>query len=71
MLHDSLPVSLVIYRHVAGPVTVDALDEVFRGLLHVTIHIVWTPGLDLLEVTQRAEDSASEPLERLHQHVPL
>lgn len=47
--HGSVPVLLIIYRHVAGPVTLNALDEIFLGLVYVSIHVVWTPKFDLLE----------------------
>lgn len=44
-----VPVSLIIYRHVAGFVTLDALDEVLHGLLNIAICIIRTPKFNLLE----------------------
>lgn len=44
-----VPVSLVVYRHVAGLITLDPLDEVLHGLLNVAICIIRTPSFNLLE----------------------
>lgn len=43
------PVFIIVDGHVVGPVTLNALDEIFHGLVDVTIHIIWTPRFDLLE----------------------
>lgn len=48
-----VPVSLIIYGHVAGFITLDALDEVLHGLLNIAICIIRTPKLNLLERNAR------------------
>lgn len=66
--HGSVPVFLIVYRHVAGPVTLNALDEVFHGLIYVTIHIIWTPRFYLLKMKGRfwnlIENTTSQPLKK-------
>lgn len=47
--HVQVPVFVIIYRHVTGPVTLNALDEVFHGFIYVMIHIIWTPKFNLLK----------------------
>lgn len=44
-----VPVSLIVYGHVAGFVTLDPLDEVLHGLLNIAICIIRTPKFNLLE----------------------
>lgn len=59
--HASVPVFLIIYRYVAGPVTVDALDEVLNGLLYFFVYIIWTPRFNLLERKGRAGTENTHP----------
>lgn len=47
--HESVPVFLIIYRHVVFPVTLNALDEVLHGFIYVTIHVIWAPKFYLLQ----------------------
>lgn len=49
MVLTCAPVSLIIYRHVAGSITLDPLDEVLHGLLNIAICIIRTPKFNLLE----------------------
>lgn len=49
MVWTCAPVSLIIYRHVAGFITLDPLDEVLPGLLDIAICIIRTPKFNLLE----------------------
>ena len=46
--NGSVPVFLIIYRHVVFPVTLNALVEVFHGFIYVTIRIIRAPKFDLL-----------------------
>lgn len=44
-----VPVSLIVYGHVAGFITLDPLDEVLKGLLNIAICVIRTPRFNLLE----------------------
>lgn len=48
-----VPVFLIVYAHVAGSVTLDALDEVLKSFFNVFVHIIWAPRFNLLEGKRR------------------
>lgn len=45
----SIPVFLIIQRHVTGPVTLYPLVEVLHGFFDVSVHIIWAPKFHLLQ----------------------